>query len=94
MNRKYRKEEEQAWTKEVRIDDIPEARDEPQHPRGRLGELFERIKTLKRGVALEVECRDRVHAGSTMRHMRNKAEKAGLGIDSRRIGNTYYVWLK
>ena len=77
---------------EINVDDVPEATQPRRHPQGRIGELWERFLRLAPGRSLKVKCRTPTHVASTDRELAKKAAKAGLALESRRVGADYYCW--
>lgn len=77
---------------EISIDAIPAAPKKMKKPVGRIGQLWMRFYALTPGRALTVECRDDIHVGTTDRAIAGKAKRMGIGIESRRVGSTLYLW--
>lgn len=77
---------------EIDIKELPAEALLMRPPTGRMGELWKRFRALEPRRALKVACRDRVHVGSTDRGLREKAQKAGIRLMSRRVESTLYCW--
>ncbi len=77
---------------EIDIDELPSEAAPTRAPVGRIGELWERFQALKPNRVLKVECRDRIHVGTTDRALRKKARNAGIPLRSQRVDATFFCW--
>lgn len=77
---------------EVDIDAVPKTIASLRTPSGRAGELWLKFQTLAPGKALKVACRDKIHVGTTVRNLQEKAAVVGIKVGSKRMLTELWVW--